>query len=163
MTSPARIAANRRNALKSTGPRTPQGKRAVRLNALWHGAFATDPVLPGEDRAAFAALLEDFHRSYQPASPEEEEMIRRMVLSAWRLERLAVFETRVLVDGSAAKHAAASSDPIASAFIADSAGPNNFGKLARYQTTMERAYHRARLSMQELQAMTHADSHPRKV
>ena len=37
MTSPKKAEANRRNALNSTGPRTPEGKAAVRLNALKHG------------------------------------------------------------------------------------------------------------------------------
>ena len=37
MTSDKKAEANRRNALKSTGPRTPEGKAAVRLNALRHG------------------------------------------------------------------------------------------------------------------------------
>jgi hypothetical protein len=49
MTSAARINANRRNALKSTGPKTLAGKQAVRLNALWHGALAVNPLLPGEN------------------------------------------------------------------------------------------------------------------
>ena len=37
MTSDKQAQANRRNALKSTGPKTPEGKDAVRLNALKHG------------------------------------------------------------------------------------------------------------------------------
>ncbi|MFO0887832.1 MAG: hypothetical protein U0790_01670 [Isosphaeraceae bacterium] len=40
MTSPARIEANRRNAQRSTGPRTEAGKDKVRLNALKHGLDA---------------------------------------------------------------------------------------------------------------------------
>jgi hypothetical protein len=37
MTSEKQIQANRRNARKSTGPKTPEGKDAVRLNANKHG------------------------------------------------------------------------------------------------------------------------------
>src|SRR6202011_1327388 len=44
-TSPARLAANRANALRSTGPRTPEGKSASSRNALKHGAHATDATL----------------------------------------------------------------------------------------------------------------------
>jgi hypothetical protein len=47
--SDKKIEANRRNALKSTGPRTTEGKAAVRLNALRHGLRSEEVLLPGED------------------------------------------------------------------------------------------------------------------
>ena len=47
MTSARKTAANRKNAKKSTGPRTPAGKRTASTNALRHGVLATLPVLPG--------------------------------------------------------------------------------------------------------------------
>ena len=49
MTSARKAEANRRNALKSTGPNTPEGKAAVRLNALRHGLLTQQILLPGED------------------------------------------------------------------------------------------------------------------
>src|SRR5205807_417954 len=51
------IEANRRNALKSTGPKTPGGKAAVRLNALRHGLRAHAVVLPGENPGSISATL----------------------------------------------------------------------------------------------------------
>ncbi len=53
MTSDKQIRANRRNALKSTGPKTPEGKTAVRMNARMHGLRSQEVLLPGEDEAAF--------------------------------------------------------------------------------------------------------------
>ena len=50
--SAAKIEANRRNCLKSTGPRTSAGKDRSRLNAVKHGARAETLVLPGEDPQA---------------------------------------------------------------------------------------------------------------
>src|SRR3954451_11075101 len=47
--SPARLAANRANASRSTGPRTPLGKSASKFNGLVHGMRAESDVLPGED------------------------------------------------------------------------------------------------------------------
>lgn len=61
MPTPKQIAANRRNAKKSTGPRTPAGKSNVRLNALKHGLTAQSVVLPFEDADAYEAL--------QPSAP----------------------------------------------------------------------------------------------
>ena len=48
MASPAQLAANRRNAQKSTGPRTAEGKKRASLNALKHGMTAKTVVLPHE-------------------------------------------------------------------------------------------------------------------
>jgi hypothetical protein len=58
VTSDKKAEANRRNALKSTGPRTPEGKAAVRLNALKHGLLSEEILLPGEDEGALRELTE---------------------------------------------------------------------------------------------------------
>ena len=49
MTSDKKVEANRRNALKSTGPKTLEGKSAVRMNALKHGLLSRETLLPGKD------------------------------------------------------------------------------------------------------------------
>jgi hypothetical protein len=56
VTSERQKAANRANARRSTGPKTPEGKAAVRLNAFRHGLLARDVVLPEEDLDAFEDL-----------------------------------------------------------------------------------------------------------
>lgn len=69
--------ANRRNARKSTGPRTPAGKRRVALNAFKHGRYARASARPmwetmtdlGENPARFRAILQDILRSYPPRNP----------------------------------------------------------------------------------------------
>ena len=66
MTSARKAAANRQNALKSTGPKTPDGKAAVRLNALRHGLLSEDILLPGEDEEALRELAEGLRAELQP-------------------------------------------------------------------------------------------------
>ena len=56
MTSIARRDANRRNAQRSTGPRTPAGKATSSKNALQHGLLAAQTLLPDEDADALTAL-----------------------------------------------------------------------------------------------------------
>jgi hypothetical protein len=56
MTSDKQVRANQRNALKSTGPKTPEGKDAVRHNALKHGLLSQEVLLPGEDEAGLKDL-----------------------------------------------------------------------------------------------------------
>ena len=66
MTSEKQAEANRRNALKSTGPKTPEGKSTVRHNALRHGLLSRDILLPGEDEDALRELGEHCGTSCSP-------------------------------------------------------------------------------------------------
>jgi hypothetical protein len=63
MISDRKREANRRNAQKSTGPKTDEGKSKVKLklklNALTHGLYARTIVLPHEDEAAYRQRLDD--------------------------------------------------------------------------------------------------------
>jgi hypothetical protein len=97
MTSERQKAANQANALHSTGPKTPEGKAVVRLNALRHGLLTRDGVLPGEDTDAFENLLNQVRAELSPVGPIEELLVDRVVNIMWRLRRLAGAET-TLVD-----------------------------------------------------------------
>ena len=66
MATPAQINANRANALKSTGPRSVEGKSAARFNALKHGIDAASIVIPGEDPAEYEALAAHYLDEYRP-------------------------------------------------------------------------------------------------
>jgi hypothetical protein len=97
MTGPKRVtekqlAANRRNAQKSTGPRTPEGKAVSRYNALKHGIFAKaiiPPALePYESRADFDDLLDALEAQFAPANRMEALLVQQIAVITWRLARL---------------------------------------------------------------------------
>src|SRR5882724_10438082 len=88
MTSKLKIEANRLNAQHSTGPTTPEGRAAVRLNGLKHGLCAETIVVPGEDPAEFEAMLNGYRAEYQPATPSAEFLVRQVAMTDWRLLRL---------------------------------------------------------------------------
>jgi hypothetical protein len=67
MTSEKKAEANRRNALKSTGPKTPEGKAAVSLNALKHGLLSQEILLRGEDEEVLRELGERLRAELQPS------------------------------------------------------------------------------------------------
>lgn len=98
MTSTARVEANRRNAKRSTGPRTLAGKERAKMNGLRHGLRAEEAVLPTEDRDAFddhmAAWLDD----WKPQSVTRRLFVERAALAAWRLKRCVRAETERLSD-----------------------------------------------------------------
>ncbi len=60
MTSQKQIEANRRNAQKSSGPKTAQGRSISRMNALKHGLLAEQVIVPGEDFEEFATLRQKY-------------------------------------------------------------------------------------------------------
>src|SRR5690242_6783593 len=92
MSSLRQIEANRLNAQKSTGPSTPEGRAAVRLNSLKYGLYAETLVLPGEDPADFEALLDRFDAEYQPATPTEEGFVSQIAMATWRRARIQRME-----------------------------------------------------------------------
>jgi len=96
--SPRRLAARRANAKKCTGPRTPEGKTAVRLNALKHGFFASDvvnPLLDGPARAEeFNSILDALLEDFQPQSARERLLVDEVAACCWRIRRLLRYECR---------------------------------------------------------------------
>jgi hypothetical protein len=96
MTSFRQIEANRRNALRSTGPRTEEGKRQSRRNAVRHGLTAEtiiDGLEDSEDYRAFeAAVIAD----YDARTAVERELVLRLASLLWRLRRIISIETDLL-------------------------------------------------------------------
>src|SRR5437764_10247347 len=95
MATQAQITANRANALKSTGPRSPEGKSASRFNALKHGLDADSLVLPGEDPAEYDALVRGYHESLNPATPEECFHVDTMIRADRNKRRLGHVEAQL--------------------------------------------------------------------
>jgi hypothetical protein len=96
MTSFRQIEANRRNALKSTGPNTEEGKHQSRQNALRHGLCAETVVEIVEDiddyRGFEAAIIAD----YDARTAVERELVLRLASLLWRLRRATAIETDLM-------------------------------------------------------------------
>jgi hypothetical protein len=87
--SPAKLAANRGNALKSTGPRTPEGQRRSAANArVKHGFRTHEPKLSEADLAEIAELEVDFTAQWQSATPESSALVHEMAAAKWRLDQI---------------------------------------------------------------------------
>ena len=92
-TSPKQLAANRANAARSTGPRTPLGKARAAQNSRRHGFTAsTFAVVRLEDLQELAHLKDDLVAFYQPANSQELFALERMALAQQTLLRAARLE-----------------------------------------------------------------------
>src|SRR6188474_1352513 len=78
MTSFRQIQANRRNALKSTGPSSEEGKQQARLNAVRHGLTAETVIGALEDAEDYQAFEAAIIADYDPESAVERELVLRL-------------------------------------------------------------------------------------
>jgi hypothetical protein len=92
MTTEAQKAANRRNALRSTGPRTEAGLARSSRNALRHGLTAQRLMLTGESLEDFHQLRQDLYAELAPGGAIESQLIEKLAALMWRLERAPAFE-----------------------------------------------------------------------
>src|SRR5262245_25083658 len=93
MTSYRQIAANRRNALKSTGPKTESGKQVSRCNAVRHGLTAETVLSALEDVEDYKAFEAAITADYDAQSAVERELVLRLASILWRLRRATTMET----------------------------------------------------------------------
>ena len=96
MATKAQIHANRKNAMKSTGPRTAEGKTAASRNAIKHGFFARDAVVRDEDQADFDLYREQMLAEMGPMGVMESTLAERIVALAWRLRRAERMQDQAL-------------------------------------------------------------------
>ena len=95
MTSLKQIEANRRNALKSTGPTTPVGKEHSRRNALRHGLTAETVIAALEDAEDYQAFEASVIADYDAETAVERELVLRLASVLWRLRRATGIETAI--------------------------------------------------------------------
>ena len=126
--------ANRRNAQKSTGPKTPEGKAACRMNALRHGLRARSVLLPGEDPTEFHQLCNDLEAEWRPQSRTEQFYVEQMAVSQWKLTRMEVVEVNIFKDADARNQL------------------SSLDRMWQAEHRLERSFSRAQRELQRLQA-----------
>ena len=87
--------ANRQNAQHSTGPKTPEGKAAIRFNALTYGLRTRATILPDENCADYSQLWDELDADWQPQTRTERCYLETMVTSQWLLRRVAESEQKI--------------------------------------------------------------------
>jgi hypothetical protein len=96
MTSFEQFEANRRNALRSTGPKTDDGKRRSRVNAVRHGLTAETVVGSLEDAEDYKAFEAAIISDYCAETALARELVLRLASLLWRLRRATAIETDLI-------------------------------------------------------------------
>jgi hypothetical protein len=95
MSSLKQIEANRRNALKSTGPSTDEGKERSRCNAVRHGLTAETVIADLEDAEDYQAFEAAVIADYDAQTAVERELVLRLASVLWRLRRAIGIESGI--------------------------------------------------------------------
>jgi len=178
----ARIAANRENAKKSTGPRTAEGKAASSRNRLLHGLRANKHILLDDDQPEdFLLLLKSLDAAFRPVGEGEEMLVTQIAADQWRLDRALPMEAGIYrrrLEGVAAEDysrkrelinhqrnhdrdperyspAPAPPDPgdrLTRAFIDDCAKPNSLANCNRYKSSIQLSIDRSLRQLKIYQA-----------
>jgi len=159
MTSPKKVQANRQNALKSTGPKTQQGKDIARLNATKHGLLSREALIPGEDEAALEELSERLRAELQPIGELESLLVEDIVTARWRLRRFRRVEAGVFAPElrDIYTQRIASENETAALGLSFIRKADGFSTLSRYEAAIERSLYKALHELQRLQAARSAD------
>ena len=148
--SDRQLAANRANAQKSTGPRTPEGKNITRMNGITHGITTKIFVLSTEDQKEFDTLRDSFRERFRPQDPFESDLVDQIVTVRWHIGRIRDIEDVQLEIGihrpgllDAVK---ATSDhlrlAVAYSNLATQSGGGCLGLANRQLSRLSREYHR---------------------
>jgi hypothetical protein len=157
MSSLKQIEANRLNAQHSTGPRSPEGKAAIRFNALKTGIDAQSQVIPGEDPAALALLTAEYYDRYYPATPEVRALVDTLVTAEWLQRRFRTLEAQLWAEEIQGLYHPVEGLEVAQAYNRDS---DVFNRLQRRIDAAERTYHRALLALQKIESLAPHPSSP---
>ncbi len=151
------LEANRRNALRSTGPRTARGKAHTARNATRHGLNSRELLLPGEDAQQFARLQRGVRTELRPQGEVESFLAQRAAAGMWRLNRLLRVEAHLF--GEPEVPALVKGEGPGAVFRCETQlNANAFATLLRYETEIERGVYRALHEIERRQA-TRAGNH----
>ncbi len=157
MATEKQLEANRRNAQKSTGPRTIEGKSNSSRNNLRHGLTGQISLLPTEDREAHDTFCNELIDSFNPETPMENQLAQSIAEDSWRLNRARAIEDNMFALGHHSGHSQARiALADAETFQTQAAA---FDRLTIYEQRINRNLQRNMKLLKELQAERKAQHH----
>ncbi len=151
MASEKQIEANRRNAQKSTGPRSEEGKARSAQNAFKHGLTSRTVCLAEEDEEQYMEVRILLAEELRPLGALETMVVNRIAAQMWRLSRVPGIEAEIF---DRLRHDGLGQDEgLAGAWLRDgSPYEGSLSRLSRYETALERSISRLLKELRHLQA-----------
>jgi hypothetical protein len=149
MATKKQLAANRANAQKSTGPRSPEGKARSSMNALKTGIDANSLIIQHESAGRLEALIDEYYDRFHPTTPEQRMLVDTLVDSEWLLRRFRRVEAQLWQQGFPDIKDAIFDVNLAIAFRKTC---DEFSRLQRRIDMTQRHYHKALHELERLQA-----------
>jgi hypothetical protein len=110
-------------SFRKIAPQPPREPKSTSRNSLKHGLASAQLIIPGEDPAAFEALITALLDEHQPANATEDLLVQQIAQSYWLTQRAIRFQNQC--------------------FSAGDVDEKRLSLFLRYQTTHERAFHKA--------------------
>jgi hypothetical protein len=140
-----RTAANRRNASKSTGPKTAAGKHTVSRNATTHGLLSQTPIIVPGQEDAYRELQAGLRRDLQPSGTLQELLFENALHAAWNMRRCR----QLLAQLQGQAH-----DPTID-ILHDDDLQDRIHRVELYRRRNESSFHRALTELRALQTEAH--------
>jgi hypothetical protein len=161
MISERKLAANRLNAAKSTGPRTDEGKAASARNAITHGFSAqtcAGVVLGGEDQIEFNAFADAAMRDLKPIGIIQREVAGHIVQILWKLRRVPRIEQEMTKQALAQRppreRATMTAVQVFGQILTTYTSENCCAQLEQYRQRLQRSLHQAMRELRRLREET---------
>jgi hypothetical protein len=138
MSSVLQQEANSKNALLSTGPKTPEGKAIAAQNARKHGLSAKHLIIAEDEREEFNHLISSLSEELQPAGTLEQLIFNDLVRAAWDKERCRKLEASLFKESGI--------DP-----LLDEPAGKRLDRIMRYQSRADRNFYRSLKELRGLQ------------
>ena len=157
--SQKQVEANRENAKKG-GVKTEEGKAVSKYNAIKHGLLSKEVLLEGEDEKTLIEIGRRLRFELEPQTELEWILIDRITANVWRLKRVMQMEREMMVDSKKGTFSDSSSTLGQTLTHYAIAHNDIYGKLIRYESSIERGIFKALHELQRLQAIRNGETVP---
>ena len=159
--SEKQLEANRENA-KLGGVKTEEGKAVSKYNALKHGILSKEVLLKGEDEKTLIEIGKKLRTELEPQTELELVLVDRITANVWRLKRVMQIEREMIDDDRSTTDylGNAKEKTLGEALSYDFSNNDTYGKLIRYEASIERGIYKALHELQRIQAARNGEKPP---
>ncbi len=159
MTTEKQSEANRENG-KLGGVKTDEGKAISRFNAIKHGLLSKEVLLEGEDEQTLVEMGKNMRSELEPKTELELVLVDRVTANVWRLKRVMQMEREMMIKSQENNYGGKPYNLGNTLTHHDIAHNDIYGKLIRYEASIERGIYKALHELQRLQATRTGEKPP---